>query len=252
MSNKAALDGSLSDSRPAIAFALPADRLSRLFLLFVAGLSAGESRIEGLPDDPLLDEAARLLSAFGIGMRRLGTVWLVNGVGNGALLAPQDLCEAAAHPELAALLLGLAGLYDVPLALRCAPPEMQPLLEPLARMGMQVEAREADLLRVRGPRLAGPLRQDLPGGPQGLEGGAWLMPALMLAALAACGDTFLRNPEDGAAQVFSSILRLFGGRVAEVTGEAGRDVRITGRVPLFAQRIDLGGVQAPQVAATGA
>lgn len=240
MSNEGALDRSLSGARPAVAFPLPADRLSRLFLLFVAGLSAGESRIEGLPDMPVLAQAAGLLSRFGIGMRHTGSAWLVNGVGNGALLEPQGICEAGADPELAALLLGLAGLYDFPLALRCAPQQMQPLLQPLALMGMQVEAIDADLLRVRGPRLAGPLLRDLPEGPQGREGATWLRPALMLAALSGCGDTVLRGPEGGEAQVFPAILRLFGAEVAQVRCEAGREVRIAGRVPLFAQRIDLG------------
>ncbi|TRL40506.1 hypothetical protein [Rhizobium straminoryzae] len=246
------MERSMPAAAPSALLSLPDDRLERLFLLCVAGLAAGESRIEGLPEEPLFAEAAGLLSGFGIAFRRSGSALLVNGVGNGALLAPPAVCETGTGPELAALLLGLAGLYDFPLALRVAPQAMAPLLEPLSRMGLQVEASEADLLRVRGPRLAVPLRLDLPDDGRGLDqeqdqglglglgSVPWLKPALLLAALAASGDTVLFHPGAGKEDGFLAVLQRFGVPVTEMRGATGVETRITGRVPLRAQSIGLG------------
>ncbi|SIR08650.1 hypothetical protein SAMN05880590_111183 [Rhizobium sp. RU35A] len=242
------MERSMPAAAPSALLSLPDDRLERLFLLCVAGLAAGESRIDGLPEEPLFAEAAGLLSGFGIAFRRSGSALLVNGVGNGALLAPPAVCETGTGPELAALLLGLAGLYDFPLALRVAPQAMAPLLEPLSRMGLQVEASEADLLRVRGPRLAVPLRLELPDDGrdhsqdqgQGLGSVPWLKPALLLAALAASGDTVLFHPGAGKEDGFLAVLQRFGVPVTEMRGATGVETRITGRVPLRAQSIGLG------------
>ena len=91
---------------------IPGDKSISHRSLMLGGLAAGETRITGLLDGADVIATGHAMQAMGAGIRKDGDTWIVNGVGNGALLAPEASLDFGNAGTGCRLIMGLAGVYD--------------------------------------------------------------------------------------------------------------------------------------------
>ena len=68
---------------------IPGDRSISHRALILGGLASGETRIAGLLEGEDVLNISKVMQAMGAVIRKEGDTWIVNGTGNGALLAPE-------------------------------------------------------------------------------------------------------------------------------------------------------------------
>ncbi|MGY5780527.1 3-phosphoshikimate 1-carboxyvinyltransferase [Rhizobium sp. LEGMi135b] len=220
---------------------IPGDKsISHRSLMF-GGLAAGETRITGLLEGEDVLNTGKAMQALGAAIRRDGDAWIVNGTGNGALLAsevPLDFGNAGTGSRL---IMGLVGSYDFETTLigdaSLSKRPMGRILDPLRRMGTQVRAAEGDKLPVtlRGPGVASPLTYRVP------MASAQVKSAVLLAGLNAPGITTVIEhvmTRDHTERMLVG----FGAALSVETDVAGvRTIRLEGQGKLTGQTIDVPG-----------
>jgi 3-phosphoshikimate 1-carboxyvinyltransferase len=169
----------------------PGDKsISHRALIFGA-LAHGRTEIEGLLEADDVMRTAGAARLFGAQVERCGGGWSVTGAGG--FRQPQELVDCGNSGTGARLLIGAAAGYplsarfDGDQSLRKRP--MNRIIEPLSQMGARFEAEAGKLpLTVHG------------GGLQGITyrapvSSAQIKSAVLLAGLAAAGETVLIEPE---------------------------------------------------------
>lgn len=220
---------------------IPGDKSISHRALMLGGLAAGRTRIAGLLEGEDIFSTARAMQALGATVRKEGGTWIVDGVGNGALLAPEAPLDFGNAGAGCRLTMGLVGAYDFATTFigdaSLARRPMGRVLDPLRQMGVQVTSAEGGRLPVtlRGPKTANPVSYRVP------MASAQVKSAVLLAGLNAPGITTVIEPVMTRDHT-ERMLQAFG---ANLTVEAGfegeRIIRLEGQGRLMAQDIDIPG-----------
>lgn len=220
---------------------IPGDKsISHRSFMF-GGLSAGETRITGLLEGEDVINTGRAMSAMGAKIRKEGDTWIIQGTGNGALLAPEAPLDFGNAGTGCRLTMGLVGVYDFPstfigdASLTARP--MGRVLNPLREMGVQVEAAAGDRLPVtlRGPKTPAPITYRVP------MASAQVKSAVLLAGLNTPGITTVIEPVMTRDHT-EKMLQGFGAALSVETGADGvRTIRLEGRGKLVGQTIAVPG-----------
>ena len=224
---------------------VPGDKsISHRALIFSA-LAVGKSRITGLLEGEDVLATADALRAMGARIDKNDDVWTVHGVGVGGLMQPDTALEMGNSGTSTRLLMGLIASHaisatfigDASLTKR----PMGRVIEPLSRMGADIQAREtADHkaclpLTVRGICPAIPVAYRLP------VASAQVKSAILLAGLNTPGITRIVEPvltRDHS----ETMLRGFGAQISvETDAEGCRVISLTGEAELEPQKIKVPG-----------
>ncbi len=220
---------------------IPGDKSISHRSLMLGGLAAGETRIVGLLESADVIATGRAIQAMGARIRKEGDTWIVNGVGNGALLAPEAPLDFGNAGTGCRLTMGLVGVYDFETtfigdaSLNRRP--MARVLDPLREMGVQAKAATGDRLPVtlRGPKTPTPITYRVP------VASAQVKSAVLLAGLNAPGITTVIEPVMTRDHT-ERMLRAFGAELSMETDATGvRTIRLEGRGRLVGQEIDVPG-----------
>ena len=220
---------------------IPGDKsISHRSLMF-GGLASGETRITGLLEGEDVLNTGKAMQAMGATIRKTGDEWIVNGTGNGALLAPEAPLDFGNAGTGSRLTMGLVGTYDFETTFigdaSLSKRPMGRILDPLRRMGTQVSASEGDRLPVtlRGPGVANPITYRVP------MASAQVKSAVLLAGLNTPGITTVIEPVMTRDHT-EKMLAGFGAALSVETDAAGmRTIRLEGQGKLVGQTIDVPG-----------
>ncbi|MGO6675398.1 3-phosphoshikimate 1-carboxyvinyltransferase [Rhizobium leguminosarum] len=220
---------------------IPGDKsISHRSFMF-GGLASGETRITGLLEGEDVINTGRAMQAMGARIRKDGAQWVIDGTGNGALLAPDAPLDFGNAGTGVRLTMGLVGTYDFrstfigDASLSKRP--MGRVLAPLREMGVQVSASEGDRLPVtlRGPGTPSPIRYRVP------MASAQVKSAVLLAGLNTPGVTTVIEPVMTRDHT-EKMLQGFGAALSVETDSDGvRTIRLEGRGRLMGQVIDVPG-----------
>ncbi|MBY5762092.1 3-phosphoshikimate 1-carboxyvinyltransferase [Rhizobium leguminosarum] len=220
---------------------IPGDKsISHRSFMF-GGLASGETRITGLLEGEDVINTGRAMQAMGARIRKDGAQWVIDGTGNGALLAPDAPLDFGNAGTGVRLTMGLVGTYDFrstfigDASLSKRP--MGRVLDPLREMGVQVSASEGDRLPVtlRGPGTPSPIRYRVP------MTSAQVKSAVLLAGLNTPGITMVIEPVMTRDHT-EKMLQGFGAALSVETDKDGvRTIRLEGRGKLAGQVIDIPG-----------
>jgi 3-phosphoshikimate 1-carboxyvinyltransferase len=220
---------------------IPGDKsISHRSFMF-GGLASGETRITGLLEGEDVINTGRAMSAMGAKIRKEGDTWIINGTGNGALLAPSAPLDFGNAGTGCRLTMGLVGVYDFSstfigdASLTARP--MGRVLNPLREMGVQVEAAAGDRLPVtlHGPKTPAPITYRVP------MASAQVKSAVLLAGLNTPGVTTVIEPVMTRDHT-EKMLQGFGAELSvETDAEGVRTIRLEGRGKLTGQVIAVPG-----------
>ena len=220
---------------------IPGDSSISLSAVLLGGVAAGETRISGLVESDDLLATAEALQAMGAVMRKDGEAWVINGVGNGCLLAPEVPLDFGTAGAACRLVMGLVASYDFETVFTgdasLSRHPLSPLLDPLRLMGTQVRATPGDRLpaTLRGSPTPAPITLKLP------KASAEVKSAVLLAGLNTPGLTTVIEPLASHDHT-ERLLARFGAAVGIETGpDATRTVRLEGRGRLTGQTIAVPG-----------
>ncbi|MDL2401591.1 3-phosphoshikimate 1-carboxyvinyltransferase [Rhizobium mayense] len=220
---------------------VPGDKSISHRALMFGGLAAGETRITGLLEGEDVINTGKAMQAMGAKIEKIEAEWIITGVGNGALLAPEAPLDFGNAGTGSRLTMGLVGVYnfestfigDASLSKR----PMGRILDPLRQMGVQVKSSEGDRLPVtlHGPETASPITYRVP------MASAQVKSAVLLAGLNAPGITTVVEPvmtRDHTEKMLAS----FGADLSVETDRDGvRTIRLQGQSKLSGQIIDVPG-----------
>ena len=210
---------------------VPGDKSISHRSMLLGGLAAGETRVTGLLEGEDVLATARAMRALGARIEKADGEWIVQGVGNGALMEPTETLDFGNAGTGSRLCMGLLGTYDFTsrfdgdASLRKRP--MARVLDPLREMGVQVEAQDGDRLplTLRGPRDAAPITYRVP------MASAQVKSAVLLAGLNAMGVTSVIEPI-ATRDHTERMLRGFGAEIEEEDTPDGRRISVRGRTEL--------------------
>jgi len=220
---------------------VPGDKSISHRALMLGGLAAGETRITGLLEGEDVLDTSRAMQAMGAAIRKDGDSFIINGVGNGCLLAPEAPLDFGNSGTGCRLIMGLVAPYDFETrfmgdaSLSNRP--MARVLEPLRLMGVQVSAEAGDRLPVslRGPRAPAPISYRVP------MASAQVKSAVLLAGLNTPGITTVIETVPTRDHT-ENMLRGFGAAIEVGSGADGaRTIRLEGRGRLTGQILDVPG-----------
>ncbi|SMH29109.1 3-phosphoshikimate 1-carboxyvinyltransferase [Mesorhizobium australicum] len=220
---------------------VPGDKSISHRALLLGGLAAGTTRISGLLEGDDVLRTAAAMRAFGASVEGGNGEWILRGVGNGCLLEPREPLDFGNSGTGARLVMGLAGVYDMPTAFKgdasLSKRPMGRVLDPLRLMGVQVEATPGDRLplTLRGPKTAAPITYRVPVPSAQVKSG------VLLAGLNAPGVTTVIEAAPTRDHT-EKMLRAFGASLEVETDAAGlRHIRIGGQGRLTGQAITVPG-----------
>lgn len=220
---------------------IPGDKsISHRSFMF-GGLASGETRITGLLEGEDVINTGKAMQAMGARIRKEGDTWIIYGVGNGALLAPEAPLDFGNAGTGCRLTMGLVGVYDFDSTFigdaSLSKRPMGRVLDPLRQMGVQVKSAEGDRLPVtlHGPQTPNPITYRVP------MASAQVKSAVLLAGLNTPGITTVIEPVMTRDHT-EKMLQGFGADLSVETDPQGvRTIRLEGRGKLTGQVIDVPG-----------
>jgi 3-phosphoshikimate 1-carboxyvinyltransferase len=220
---------------------IPGDKsISHRSFMF-GGLASGETRITGLLEGEDVINTGKAMRAMGARIEKSGDTWVIQGTGNGALLAPEAPLDFGNAGTGCRLTMGLVGVYDFAstfvgdASLSSRP--MGRVLNPLREMGVQVDAAAGDRLpaTLHGPKTPNPITYRVP------MASAQVKSAVLLAGLNTPGITTVIEPVMTRDHT-EKMLQGFGASLSVETDALGvRTIRLEGRGKLTGQVIDVPG-----------
>jgi len=220
---------------------VPGDKSISHRALMLGGLASGRTRIAGLLEGQDILSTAAAMRAFGANIRSQDGDWIVDGVGNGCLLEPEDILDFGNAGTGVRLVMGLAGVYDMETRFTgdasLVKRPMGRILDPLRQMGVQVEAEEGDRLPIRlhGPRTANPISYRVP------VASAQVKSAVLLAGLNTPGVTTVIEPV-ATRDHTENMLKGFGAPIDITLDKQGvRHISVEGQSALAGQEITVPG-----------
>jgi 3-phosphoshikimate 1-carboxyvinyltransferase len=220
---------------------IPGDKsISHRSFMF-GGLASGETRITGLLEGEDVINTGKAMRAMGARIDKVGDEWVIQGTGNGALLAPTSPLDFGNAGTGVRLTMGLVGVYDFESTFigdaSLSKRPMGRVLNPLREMGVQVKAEEGDRLPaiLRGPKTPNPISYRVP------MASAQVKSAVLLAGLNTPGITTVIEPIMTRDHT-EKMLQGFGAALSvETDAEGVRTIRLEGRGKLTGQVIDVPG-----------
>ena len=221
---------------------VPGDKsISHRSLMF-GGLASGETRITGLLEGEDVLRTAEAMKAMGARIERRQEIWIIEGVGNGCLLEPEEPLDFGNAGTGSRLTMGLVGTYDMTTRFIGDPSlskrPMGRVLDPLRQMGTQVlEAAAGDRMPItlRGPKHAAPITYRVP------MASAQVKSAVLLAGLNTPGVTTVIEPVMTRDHT-EKMLAGFGAQIeVETDADGARHIRIEGQGRLKGQGITVPG-----------
>jgi len=221
---------------------IPGDKsISHRSMIF-GGLASGTTKVRGLLEGEDVLASAKAMQALGATITKVGSgpdsEWIIQGVGNGLLLAPKDPIDFGNAGTGCRLFMGLLGSYDFETtfigdaSLSSRP--MGRVLNPIAQMGTQIIAQvEGGRLPVtiKGPKVAAPITYKVP------MPSAQVKSAVLLAGLNAAGTTVVIE-ETFTRDHTENMLKGFGADLTVETDENGvRTISLVGQGKLQGQEI---------------
>jgi 3-phosphoshikimate 1-carboxyvinyltransferase len=209
---------------------IPGDKsISHRAFMFGA-LASGRTRIAGLLEGEDVLRTGAAMRAMGASIRKDGEEWIIDGVGNGALLEPEAPLDFGNAGTGSRLTMGLVGTYDMKTTFigdaSLSKRPMGRVLDPLREMGTQViEAEPGDRMPIvlRGPRIATPISYRVP------MASAQVKSAVLLAGLNTPGITTVVEPVMTRDHT-EKMLAGFGAELEVETDAQGvRHIRIQGQ-----------------------
>jgi 3-phosphoshikimate 1-carboxyvinyltransferase len=221
---------------------VPGDKsISHRSFMF-GGLASGETRITGLLEGEDVMRTGEAMKAMGARIEKQGGEWIINGVGNGALLQPEAPLDFGNAGTGSRLTMGLVGTYDMETTFvgdaSLSGRPMGRVLEPLRQMGVQVlKAAPGDRMPItlRGPKHAAPITYRVP------MASAQVKSAVLLAGLNTPGVTTVIEPVMTRDHT-EKMLKGFGANLTVETDEQGvRHIFVEGQGKLTGQTIAVPG-----------
>jgi len=213
---------------------VPGDKSISHRALILSAMTVGETRIGGLLEGEDVINTAKVIQALGARVERMGEgAWSVHGVGVAGFAQPSAPLDFGNSGTGCRLVMGavagcpVTAVFDGDGSLRKRP--MKRVLDPLMRIGahaleMAVGGRLP--LKLQGARDPIPISYESP------VASAQLKSAVLLAGLAAPGETIVIEKE-ATRDHTEKMLTHFGAQVAvENVGEHGRRVTLKGRPEL--------------------
>ncbi|MBB5577560.1 MULTISPECIES: 3-phosphoshikimate 1-carboxyvinyltransferase [Rhizobium] len=220
---------------------VPGDKSISHRALMFGGLAAGETHITGLLEGEDVLNTGKAMQAMGARIEKIGAEWIIKGVGNGALLAPEAPLDFGNAGTGSRLTMGLVGVYDFESTFigdaSLSKRPMGRILDPLRQMGVQVKSSEGDRLPVtlHGPETASPITHRVP------MASAQVKSAVLLAGLNAPGITTVIEPVMTRDHT-EKMLAGFGADLSvEIDRDGVRTIRLQGQGRLSGQIIDVPG-----------
>ncbi len=216
---------------------IPGDKSLSHRALMLGALAVGETRISGLLEGEDVLATAQALRGLGVEVNRVGAgAWQVFGRGVSGLAEPSEVLDFGNAGTGVRLMMGL--LAGQPLravltgdaSLRARP--MGRIMEPLAEMGVQFQAREGGRLplTLSAPERLRPIRYLSP------VASAQIKSAVLFAGLAAPGQTTVIEPQ-ASRDHSERMLAAFGAELRSEDGPQGHAVTVTGEPELTAQTL---------------
>lgn len=221
---------------------VPGDKsISHRSFMF-GGLASGETRITGLLEGEDVMRTGEAMKAMGAVIEKNGGEWIIQGVGNGCLLQPEQPLDFGNAGTGSRLTMGLVGTYDMETTFigdaSLSGRPMGRVLEPLRQMGVQVlKAAPGDRMPItlRGPRHAAPITYRVP------MASAQVKSAVLLAGLNTPGVTTVVEPVMTRDHT-EKMLQGFGANLTvETDNEGVRHIFIEGQGKLTGQTIAVPG-----------
>ncbi len=223
---------------------VPGDKSISHRALLLGAIANGKTRISGLLESEDVLNTANAVAALGAIVLRDGNDWLVQGTGNGALLAPEGPLDFGNSGTGARLAMGLVSPYDFATrfigdaSLSSRP--MGRILNPLREMGLQVEQSSSGKpdqlpLTIRGVRHMAPISYKVP------VPSAQVKSAVLLAGLNIAGITEVIEPvmtRDHTERMLAG----FGAEInVHINDDGARHISLVGQLKLDAQDITVPG-----------
>ena len=220
---------------------VPGDKSISHRSLLLGAVADGQTRITGLLEADDVMATAGAMRALGANIRKHGGTWLVDGMGNGALLEPDGPLDFGNAGTGSRLCMGLLTGYDFPVAFvgdaSLSSRPMGRVLDPLRLTGLQVDAAEDDRLplTIHGAPLPVPITYRVP------VASAQVKSAVLLAGLSIAGTTTVIEPVKTRDHT-EKMLEGFGAQIGVIEDETGaRHISLTGQTDLQAQDITVPG-----------
>ena len=196
-------------------------------------LAAGETRISHLLQSEDVIHSINAAKALGASVRRQGDDWIIRGVGNGALLEPENQLDFGNSGTGCRLFMGMLGTYDFPSTYVGDPSlssrPMNRILDPLRLFGTQILAQTGDgrlPITIQGPEFAAPVEYRVP------MSSAQVKSAILLAGLNAPGISRVVEPIMTRDHT-EKMLRGFGASIEVETDSQGvRTISLEGQCNL--------------------
>ena len=221
---------------------VPGDKSISHRALMLGALAVGRTQISGLLDGEDVQATAAAINALGAHASPTGDGrWVVNGVGIGGLIEPEDLLDLSNSGTSARLLLGILATHPITAfvtgdtSLRRRP--MGSVVAPLSRIGAHFVTREGARLplAISGTADPVPISYQLP------VPSAQVKSAVLLAGLNAPGTTTVIEPQPTRDHT-ERMLRHFGATVTtEPVEGGGKRIAIDGYPELAAAPITVPG-----------
>ena len=221
---------------------VPGDKSISHRALMLGALAVGRTQISGLLDGEDVQATAAAINALGAHASPTGDGrWVVNGVGIGGLIEPEDLLDLSNSGTSARLLLGILATHPITAfvtgdtSLRRRP--MGRVVAPLSRIGAHFVTREGARLplAISGTADPVPISYQLP------VPSAQVKSAVLLAGLNAPGTTTMIEPQPTRDHT-ERMLRHFGATVTtEPVEGGGKRIAIDGYPELAAAPITVPG-----------
>lgn len=215
----------------------PGDKSISHRSLLLGAVADGQTRITGLLEADDVMATAGAMRALGANVRKEGDTWLVDGMGNGALLEPSEPLDFGNAGTGSRLAMGLVAGYDFPVSFvgdaSLSSRPMGRVLNPLRETGMQVDSAEGDRLplTVHGAPLPTPITYRVP------VASAQVKSAVLLAGLNIAGTTTVIEPVMTRDHT-EKMLAGFGANITiEVDEEGARHISVEGQTDLKAQDV---------------
>ena len=216
---------------------VPGDKSISHRSLMLGALAVGETRVTGLLEGEDVLCTAQAMRQMGATIRRLENgEWVINGVGVGGLLQPDEPLDMGNSGTSTRLLMGLIASHpitatfvgDASLSKR----PMGRVIDPLSQVGAEFEASEGGTLplTLRGISPAVPISYRLP------VASAQVKSAVLLAGLNTAGTTTVIEPVP-TRDHSERMLRGFGADLSVEEKDGERIITLQGEAELKAQTI---------------
>jgi len=223
------------------AIVIPGDKSISHRAVMLGALASGKTRVRGILTGEDVLASADAFQKMGATITHEGEDWIIQGVGNGNLRAPEEILDFGNAGTGVRLTMGLLGSYDMKTSFTgdasLVKRPMGRVLDPLRLMGARIKAQAGDRLPVTllGNPQPRPISYRVP------MPSAQVKSAVLLAGLHIAGMTTVIEAEATRDHTEKMLLGFGAQLEVEITKTGERIIRLQGRPQLRPQVIDVPG-----------